>query len=223
MNSTVFGGTSPTAVIWWSSTTVENAEEEPTRAGPSAGLVSGLRGSTNTDTEAMPSVKTRCATGSLEPGRDWAERVAMRNPGGNLMASHKAGAAVARNLAIGAEPAVVGSIHLRLEHGVGNALWQIDGGEHDLLDDFAGLVAELGLERHGSLLVDPQPVAVAIFVTGMQRDHARRAAEQTFTFAATDFVNLRAGIVDGRQRAEQRPVGSTTLDQNGTPDRGNNR
>src|SRR5678816_1250142 len=92
MSSTVVGGTSPTAVIWWPSTTVEKAEEEPTRAGPSAGCVSGLRGSTNTDTEAMPSVKTRCATGSLEPGKDWAERVAMRNPGGNLMASHKAGA-----------------------------------------------------------------------------------------------------------------------------------
>ena len=68
MNSTVFGGTSPTAVTWWPSTTVENADEEPTRAGPSAGLVSGLRGSTNTDTEATPSVNTRCATGSLEPG-----------------------------------------------------------------------------------------------------------------------------------------------------------
>ena len=139
----------------------------------------------------------------------------MRNPGGNLMASHKRRRGVARDLAIGAQPAVVGRIHLRLEHGVGNALRQIDGGEHDLLDDFAGLVAELGLERHGSLLVDPQPVAVAIFVARMQRDHARGAAEQAFAFAATDFVDLRAGIVDGRQRAEQRPIGSATLDQHG--------
>src|SRR5688572_13880947 len=91
MNFTVFGGTSPTAVTWWSSTTVENAEDEPTRAGPSAGLALRMRGSTNTDTDATPSVNTRCATGSLEPGMAWLERVAMRKPGGNLMACHRAG------------------------------------------------------------------------------------------------------------------------------------
>ena len=35
MNCTVFGGTSPMAVTWWSSTTVENADDEPTCVGPS--------------------------------------------------------------------------------------------------------------------------------------------------------------------------------------------
>src|SRR5690348_16165587 len=91
-NSTVVGGTSPTAVTWWPSTTVENADEEPTREGPSAGLISGLRGSTNTETESTPSVNTMCATGSREPGIACAERLAMRKPGGKRMASHNAGA-----------------------------------------------------------------------------------------------------------------------------------
>src|SRR6187401_3036264 len=85
-NSTVVGGTSPTAVTWWPSTTVENADDEPTREGPSAGLRSALRGSTNTETEAIPSVNTRCATGSLEPGMACAERCAIRKPGGKRVA-----------------------------------------------------------------------------------------------------------------------------------------
>src|SRR5690349_711624 len=84
--STVVGGTSPTAVTWWPSTTVENAEDEPTREGPSAGLISALRGSTNTETEAMPSVNTRWATGSLDPGMACAERCAIRKPGGRRVA-----------------------------------------------------------------------------------------------------------------------------------------
>ena len=63
--------------------------------------------------------------------------------------------------------------------------------------------------------VDPQPVAVAVFVARMQRDHARGAAEQPLAFAAADFVDQRVAIVDGRQRAEQRTVGSAALDQHG--------
>src|SRR3954468_23084775 len=89
MNWTVLGGTSPTAVTWWPSTTVENVEEDPTRAAPCG--ESGLRGSTKTETDATPSVNTRCATGSLEPGIAWAERFAMRKPGGNRIASQSAG------------------------------------------------------------------------------------------------------------------------------------
>src|SRR5688572_23701699 len=90
MNCTVFGGTSPMTVTWWSSTTVEKADEEPKRVGPSVPLVSGLRGSTNTDTDATPSEYTRCSTGSLEPGKDCEERVVRRKPGGSLMASQSA-------------------------------------------------------------------------------------------------------------------------------------
>src|SRR3954471_3316533 len=93
MNSVVFGGTSPTAVTWWPSTTVEKAEDDPTRAGPSAGAPA-FRGSTNTETDATPSVNTRWATGSLEPGIDCADRVDMRKPGGSRIASQSAGAAV---------------------------------------------------------------------------------------------------------------------------------
>src|SRR5256885_9429314 len=42
--------------------------------------------STNTETEASPSVNTRWSTGSAEPGRVWAERAAMRKPGGRRIA-----------------------------------------------------------------------------------------------------------------------------------------
>src|SRR5688572_3629442 len=82
MNFTVFGGTSPTTVTWWWPHTVVTAHAEATRAGPWADWSSRLRGSTKTDTEATPSVNTRCATGSREPGSCWLELVAMRKPGG---------------------------------------------------------------------------------------------------------------------------------------------
>ena len=130
------------------------------------------------------------------------------NPAAIAWLPTSAGAALLATLAFGAQPAVVGSVHLRLEHGIGNALRQIDAGEQDLLDDLAGLVAELGLERHGSLLVDPQAIAVAIFIARMQRDHARGAAEQSLAFAAADLVDLRIAIVDRQatRRAAGRPA-----------------
>src|ERR1700747_74462 len=88
MKRTVAGGTSPTAVILWPSTTVEYAEEEPTVASSGAG--GGPEGaawrSTNTDTEAKPSVKTRWSTGPAVPGITCAERTVMRKPGGRRMA-----------------------------------------------------------------------------------------------------------------------------------------
>ena len=67
MNSTVWAGTSPTAVTWWPCTTVEKAYPEPTRASPCIGGWAGSAGllsepayraggaSTNTDTVANPS------------------------------------------------------------------------------------------------------------------------------------------------------------------------
>ena len=61
MKRTVAGGTSPTAVILWPSTTVEKADEDPTVADSGTGGGpdgAGCR-STNTDTEAKPSVNTR--------------------------------------------------------------------------------------------------------------------------------------------------------------------
>ena len=142
-----------------------------------------------------------------------AERVAMRNPGGSRMASHNAGAVVGGHLAVGAVPAVVRRIHLRLEHRIGNALGQIDGGEHDLLDHLARLIAELRLERHRSFFVDPQAVTVAVLVARMQRDDARLAAEQALAFATADFINERIAFVDRRQGAEQRTVRSAALDE----------
>ena len=44
----------------------------------------------------------------------------------------------ARDLAIGAQPAITGRVDQWLEHRVRNALGQIDVREHDLFDDFAG-------------------------------------------------------------------------------------
>ncbi len=62
MNCTVAGGTSPTAVILSPSTTVEKAEEEPTVALSATAWELGGRLywiSTNTETEATPSLNTR--------------------------------------------------------------------------------------------------------------------------------------------------------------------
>src|SRR5580693_7890361 len=93
MKRTVAGGTSPTAVTLWPSITVENAEEEPTRADSSTCASSsefvGCWGliSTNTDTEAKPSVNTRWSTRLLEPGNVWALRTVILKPGGNFKAS----------------------------------------------------------------------------------------------------------------------------------------
>ena len=59
---TVAGGTSPTAVTLCPSTTVENAEDVPTVADSSsfAGCAPLVEwASTNTETEAIPSVNTR--------------------------------------------------------------------------------------------------------------------------------------------------------------------
>src|SRR5215470_17971117 len=95
MKRTVAGGTSPTAVILWPSTTVENAEEEPTVAdsGTAVAPEGAGRRSTNTDTDAKPSVNTRWSTAPAEPGRICAERTVMRKPGGRLMALHASAAA----------------------------------------------------------------------------------------------------------------------------------
>src|SRR5579862_9673258 len=97
MKRTVAGGTSPTAVTLWPSMTVEKAEEEPTVADSSTWASSSEASfdlgfwaltSTNTDTEARPSVNTRWSTGSVEPGRVWALRTVILKPGGNFRASH---------------------------------------------------------------------------------------------------------------------------------------
>ena len=71
MKRTVAGGTSPIAVTLCPSITVENAEEEPNRVAPEFGFFgTGVEGfvSTNTETEASPSVNTRWATGLVAPG-----------------------------------------------------------------------------------------------------------------------------------------------------------
>src|ERR1700722_20497130 len=94
MNCTVSGGTSPTAVILWPSTTVEKAELEPTVAASATGVSALVLGgcaavswcSTNTETEATPSVNTRWSTAWLEPGSVCAERMLMWKPGGRRMA-----------------------------------------------------------------------------------------------------------------------------------------
>ena len=44
--------------------------------------------STKTETEANPSLKTRCETGSVGAGITWAERAAILKPGGNFRAFH---------------------------------------------------------------------------------------------------------------------------------------
>src|ERR1700743_2029968 len=103
MKRTVAGGTSPTAVTLWPSMTVEKADEEPTRADSSAGGSSGevLRwdfSSTNTDTEASPSVNTRWSTGPLDPGRVCAFRTVILNPGGNFSASQTTGSTAPESL-----------------------------------------------------------------------------------------------------------------------------
>src|ERR1700722_9284278 len=95
MKRTVAGGPSPTAVTLWPSMTVENADDEPTRADSSSGGASGVMvtdfSSTNTETEARPSVKTRWSTGSVEPGMVCAFRTVILNPGGSFRASQTTG------------------------------------------------------------------------------------------------------------------------------------
>src|SRR5271170_7136602 len=75
--------------------TVEKADDEPTRADSSTGGSSGVivtdLSSTNTDTDARPSVKTRWSTGSDEPGRVCAFRTVILNPGGSFRASQTTG------------------------------------------------------------------------------------------------------------------------------------
>src|SRR5882724_7786213 len=91
---TVAGGTSPTAVTFLPPITVEYTEDEPTREdssvtssspfGPSRVVVVFVSISTKTDTEARPSLNTRCETGSVDPGIIWAERAAILKPGGSF-------------------------------------------------------------------------------------------------------------------------------------------
>src|SRR5882757_10083981 len=94
IDRTVSGGTSPTAVTFLPPMNVEYTEDEPTRVDSSvtswpsgvccvAVLVSI---STKTDTDASPSLKTRCETGSVEPGSTCAERAAILKPGGSFRA-----------------------------------------------------------------------------------------------------------------------------------------
>src|SRR5471032_3131871 len=89
MNCTVAGGTSPTAVTLWPSTTVEKAELEPTvvvSPTPGGVVVTPCWTSTNTETEATPSLNTRWSTGPVDPGRVCAARTVMRKPGGRRIA-----------------------------------------------------------------------------------------------------------------------------------------
>src|SRR5882757_2645351 len=96
IDRTVSGGTSPTAVTFLPPMNVEYTEDEPTRVDSSvtswpsgvccvAVLVST---STKTETDASPSLKTRCETGSVDPGITCAERAAILKPGGNFRAFH---------------------------------------------------------------------------------------------------------------------------------------
>src|SRR5690349_14437292 len=89
MKRTVAGGTSPTAVTLCPSITVEKADDEPTRADSSTcsspwAWVVVMVSSTNTETDARPSVNTRWSTGELDPGMVCALRIVILNPGGNL-------------------------------------------------------------------------------------------------------------------------------------------
>src|ERR1700731_4519162 len=92
MERTVAGGTSPTAVTFLPPIVVEYTEDEPSRADssvtvcPSAACWVFVSTSTKTDTEASPSLNTRCETGSVEPGITCAERAAILKPGGSLSA-----------------------------------------------------------------------------------------------------------------------------------------
>src|SRR5450631_1893708 len=61
MNSTVWAGTSPTAVTWWPCTIVENAYPEPTRARPCMGGSAGARG-----LSSVPEFGSRCASTKTE-------------------------------------------------------------------------------------------------------------------------------------------------------------
>src|SRR3569833_2308909 len=93
---TVSGGTSPTAVTFLPPEIVEYTEDEPTRVDSSVTswpssvfvVVFLVSTSTKTDTEASPSLKTRCETGSVDPGITWAERAAILKPGGSFNAFH---------------------------------------------------------------------------------------------------------------------------------------
>src|SRR5882724_3557285 len=89
---TVAGGTSPTAVTFLPSMTVEYTEDEPSRVDSSVTVCPSVDSwvfvstSTKTATEAIPSLNTRCETGSVEPGITCAERAAILKPGGNFRA-----------------------------------------------------------------------------------------------------------------------------------------
>ena len=55
MNLSVRGGTSPTAVTWWPSTTVEKADATPERVVPCIGALPGAGVWMKTETDASPS------------------------------------------------------------------------------------------------------------------------------------------------------------------------
>ena len=89
MYSRVAAGTSPTTTTFDPSTTVDSVEEAPKLADEASMPFDRIvveRDSTNTDTDARPSVKTTCETGAFEPGMSCADWLAIRKPGGKRRA-----------------------------------------------------------------------------------------------------------------------------------------
>ena len=93
MARTQSGGTSPIVVTLWPLSSVDNVVEEPMLVISGAGgearreKDAGDCGSTKTDTEARPSLNTRCVTDLSPSPRICVELPISRNPAGNSDAS----------------------------------------------------------------------------------------------------------------------------------------
>ena len=81
-------------------------------------------------------------------------------------------------------------MHRRRQIAVRNALRHVEARKEYLLDHLAARIAELGLERHGGLFIEPQPIAEAELILGIDRDDSRGAPEDVRRRQRLDAIEL---------------------------------
>jgi len=161
--------------------------------------------STNTDTDARPSVNTRCATGSVDPGIVWAERAVILNPGGSFRHFHTSDAARATPWTERTRCAAIGSRRskpraLKAESGMRDDSVRLAKTICSMTWPWA---SQLCLQGHRGRVVDPEPIAVAVFVLRRDGDDVGVAAVQARLAHFLDVVEARRLLVDRGKAADQ--------------------
>ena len=106
-------------------------------------------------------------------------------------------------------------MHRRHQIAVRNVLRHVQAGKQDLLDHLAARIAQLRLQRHGRVLIQPQTIAETILILGRDGDHPGGAAEHMRIRQGLDAIEVVHVGAELRQRAQERAAVLARLHQHG--------